>query len=279
MFSISSKTHQQHHDYINTTVTSSLSTGVLGSLKTCLHSVLQLVSIGSDPRHPMECHTTQPKLAQTCYRLIYLLCSNKDLSVNTMRYLRNNHDFFHAQLSHIPFPWLQDLEERDVAVSLTQQAWILCSVALEIRMTALKNQKSHFQRLVTLLLKSATLTQQFDESTGQLSIWSTAVNLDFDLSQKPDLIQDGCRKVLTILDLVSFASLPQPALQLQFFDSEHTEEVMRLCETRVQEEGTLTYIDIKTLHRLLMNELNSLQGTAVVSQKPFILQVSLTVLL
>ena len=254
-----------------------LTIGVLGSLKTCLHSVLHLVAIGNDPRKPLGCHLTHPRLAEGCYHLLYLLCAHKNLSENTMRYLRNNHNFFQEQLSKVPFPWLQELEESGIIVGLKQQAWVLCSTALEMRMTILKNQRSHAQQLVTMLLKSTTLTDQFDEfnqSTNQVPVWSTSANLDFDSTQDPTLMmKDGRRKILTLLDYVSFDSLAAPPLQLQFFDHQRTEGVISSCESGSRERTGFPYIDVRTLRGLLMAELNSVQGTAVMSQKHFILEV------
>ena len=262
---------------VNLTV-SFYSLGVLGSLKTCLHSVLQLVSIGADLYNPSGCHMTHPKLAEACYHLLYILCHNQELSENTMRYLRNNHNFFHVQLNCVPFPWLQQLEEPNIVISLKQQAWILCSVALEMRMTTLKNQRSHAQKLVSLLLKSTTLTEQFNETVNNIPMWSTAVNLDFESTQdSTSMLQDGRRKILTILDYISFDTVPVPPLQLQFFDQERTESVISSCETTMQDDSGFSYIDIQTLHTLLMSELNSIQGAAVLSQKHFILEVGISI--
>lgn len=248
--------------------------GVLGSLKTCLHSVLQLVAIGDNPREPSGCQITHPKLAEKCYHLLYLMCVNKNLTGYVMRYLRNNHNYFHVQLSNVPFPWLHELQ--DPVVSLQQQSWILCSVALELRMTLLKNQQSHSQQLVTLLLKSTTLTDQFTDVTltsGQVPVWSTDGHIDFDSSHSLDPTgNEGRRKILTILDYISFDLLQVPSLQLQFFDSDRTESVIKSCEVR--DENDCSYTDVQALRGLLMSELNSIQGAAVVSQKHFILQVS-----
>ncbi len=218
---------------------------------------------------------THPKLAERCYRLLYLMCANTDLSQNTMRYLRNNHNFFRSQLMSVPFQWMDQLEESDAISNLKQQAWILCSVALEMRMTILKNQRSHAQQLVSLLLKSATLTDQFnsiDQSMDQIPVWSTAMNIDVN-NTHDSVIKDGRQKILSVLDCISFESLPIPPLELQLFDAQRTENVIKMCETSLPEDGGLTFIDIKNLRNLLMSELDSVQTSAIVSQKHFILEV------
>lgn len=255
----------------------------MGSPKNCLHAILSLIQIGADPSNPIGCHYIHPKLAELCYHLIYLLCDNKELSQSTLRYLRNNHDYFYSQLLHIPFPWLLESQEVDDTTKMyySQQAWILRSVAIELRMTSLNNLRSHTQRLVTLLLKSsATLTHQlneFDNSmTSQVTAWT-----DMDHSTDPSLMEDGRRKILVLLDLLSLSSIELPPLQLQYFDQSRTEEVITSCEIKdiLGKEGSVTYVNVKLLHRLLMNELNSLQGAVAVSQKPFIIKVMYRVLL
>ena len=272
--------YQSTYNYYHKHMYTSFITGVLGSLKTCLHAVLSLIHIGGDPNISIGCHYTHPKLAESCYHLIYLLCGNKELSVTTLRYLRNNHDFFYTQLSHLPFQWTREIEEgcdpSEVTLSLKQQAWLLCTIALELRMTGLKNQRSHMQRLIMLLLRSiTTLTDQYtevDQSTYQITEWSTGGKLLFETSTEPSLMQDGRRKILTLLDLICFSSLPLPQLQLQHFDAARTEEVISSCEMREEGSGPV-YVNIKMLHRLLVSELNSLQGAAAVSQKQFIMKV------
>ena len=127
-----------------------------------------------------------------------------------------------------------------------------------------------------LLLRSiTTLTDQYtevDQSTYQITEWSTGGKLLFETSTEPSLMQDGRRKILTLLDLICFSSLPLPQLQLQHFDATRTEEVISSCEMREEGSGPV-YVNIKMLHRLLVNELNSLQGAAAVSQKQFIMKV------
>ena len=241
--------------------------------------MLNLVAIGNDPAQSTGCHMTHPKLAERCYHLLHLMCANADLSQNTMRYLRNSHNFFRSQLTSIPFQWIDQLEESAAITSLKQQAWILSSVALEMRMTILKNQRSHAQQLVSLLLKSTTLTDQFnsiDQSMDQIPVWSTAMNIDVNNTQD-SVIKDGRQKILSVLDCISFESLPIPPLELQLFDVQRTENVIKMCETSLPEDGGLSFIDIKSLRNLLMTEFNSIQSSTVVSQKHFILEVRVAI--
>ena len=77
--------------------------GVLGSPRSVLHAILSLVQHTQEPSNPIGCHYSSPKLAELCYKVIFQLCSHRDLSTPTLRYLRNSHDFFHSQLS--AFRW------------------------------------------------------------------------------------------------------------------------------------------------------------------------------
>ena len=79
-------------------------TGILGSPKTCLHSLLGLLCKGiGTPGDCPQCLTDTPKLAEQAYKLIYILAANKDTSLPTLRYLRTSHDFLNRQLQHLPY--------------------------------------------------------------------------------------------------------------------------------------------------------------------------------
>lgn len=250
--------------------------GVLGSPKTCLHAVLSLVRLTLNPYSPGGCQLSHPRVAELCYKLLYAMCANHELSQATLRYLRNNHDYFYAQLTALPFPTMQRVdgeeEERDLSdvALLNQQAWILQTVALELRMTALNSQHSHVQRLTRLLLNSTSpvlgqAPPDISMMTNQSLEWSMPDSAYHQFS-------DGRQKLLVILDLVSFVEIPLPPLQLVFFDQERVEQVITSCEVKSEDDG-VPYVDVKVLHRLLMNDVNSLQGAAAIGQKPNIVKV------
>lgn len=78
------------------------SVGVLGCPRTCLHSIITVLSRGVDARSGLTCLYYTPKLAELAYHMIYVLCSNQHTYGPTLRYLRM-HDFFHRQAQHLPF--------------------------------------------------------------------------------------------------------------------------------------------------------------------------------
>ena len=225
----------------------------------------------------MGCHFTQPSVAELCYKLLYCMCSSRELSQATLRYLRNNHDFFHTQLAALPFPSaIADDEEEDdsgigkVAV-LNQQAWILQMVALELRMTSLNNQRSHVQRLTRLLHSSALVGHtlpDFTQTTNQSSInWPVS---DTTYNQ----FDDGRQKLLVLLDLVPFTHIPYPPLQLFHFkqDRAQVEQLIASCEEK-SNDGGVPYVDVKLLHRLLVNSINTHQAPTMIGQKSDLVKV------
>ena len=249
---------------------------MLGSARTCLHSVLSLVKVGSRGSSsfpsPQGSHLFHPKLAELSYQLLYCLSANKEFGTPTLRYLRNNHDYFYTQLSAVPFSWLPDYhddggESGTLMMCYNQMSWLLRSVAIELKMTLSGNQRSHAHRLASLLMKSS--------STG-LSQEELLISWGEGQGEGPgEYSSDGRRKILSLLDLMDVSLLDTPTLKLQYFDEGRTEEVVRSCERR--EEGGVAYTDVKSLHKLLMNELSGLQGAAAVSQKPYIMKVSVSV--
>ena len=283
--------------------------GVLESPRTVLHSLLSLVQHSSDPRNPIGCHYGNPKLAELCYKVIFQLCSHRDLSTPTLRYLRNNHDFFHAQLSAIPLdvarlhPAEDEEEEGEGELGgvrimtsqqvslLHQQAWLLKAVAIEMRVTAETQLRSHNQRLVDLLMseKSTNWNPVLGHVTG--SVMSELTEYQPELS----IANEGQRKILVLLDLVTFEDLPLPQLQAEF------EAAIQSCDTEVgvkvylgqihswyevleyrsmgylllqDPSSGLTYTDVRQLHQMMMTEVNSLRGGVGVSaQRHSLLQV------
>ena len=232
--------------------------GILGSPRTCLHSILSLVEHGRDARNPTGCHYVNTKVAEFCYKVIYLMCASRDLSTPTLRYLRNNHEYFFSQLVHLPLdPDLlpQGTDDDDIdgeggslvvmegkenvidfkQLSLMhQQAWILKSVAIELRMTSLSHQRSHTQRIVNLLL-SGPSSDVTDTSSGDgVGVGVGGVGGGARLKSDFDFLQEGRRKVLVLLDQVDFADKTVPGLEpLEFPHLAAIEQTVQSCEAKV----------------------------------------------
>ena len=206
--------------------------GVLGSPRTVLHSILTLIQHSSDPSNLIGCHYSNSKLAELCYKVIFQLCSHRDLSIPTLRYLRNNHDFFHSQLSAIPLDVARlrgtTVEEgvglmTSLQISLHhQQAWLMKSVAIEMKVTAQTQLRSHNQHLVEVLL------------TEQSTNWNTELgHVTGSVMSEFNRVNEGRRKLSILLDLVTFNDFPLPELELQFFDQSAVEAAIQSCDTEV----------------------------------------------
>jgi len=76
--------------------------GILGSARTCLHAVMSAVCRGVDTRQGPSCVHSAPEFAELAYRLICVLCGDRETSASVLRYLRT-HDFLYRHAQHLPF--------------------------------------------------------------------------------------------------------------------------------------------------------------------------------
>uniref|UniRef100_A0A2C9LCT3 Uncharacterized protein n=1 Tax=Biomphalaria glabrata TaxID=6526 RepID=A0A2C9LCT3_BIOGL len=246
--------------------------GVLDSPKTCLHSILTLLEQGLGSREGPTCLLDRPRLAELGFHLIYALCANKDTSSPTLRYLRTTHDFLFRQLHHLPL----DSNKLEISVS-DHQAWLLKTIALELRMTSVNRQRSHTQRLVQLLLG--------DEEQEICSSVHPGEDSELGVAERESLLsvthtitslntgKQFRQRLLGILDTISFEqSYPSP-LHVNFFDKAQIEALVRSLETRARDG--VTYCDVRALRQVLLTELANQQGPMVAGQRPHIMEVNI----
>ncbi|KAH0510127.1 Nuclear pore complex protein Nup205 [Microtus ochrogaster] len=216
--------------------------GVLGCPRTCLHAILNILEKGTEGRTGPVVVQEYPQLAELCYQVIYQLCACSDTSGPTMRYLRTSQDFLFSQLQHLPF----SNKEYEISM-LNQMSWLMKTASIELRVTSLNRQRSHTQRLLHLLLD--------------------------DMPVKPYSVR---RKILSILDSIDFSQeIPEP-LQLDFFDRAQIEQVIANCEHKNLRGQTIC--NVKLLHRVLVAEVNALQGMAAIGQRPLLMEEISTIL-
>lgn len=247
--------------------------GILGSPKTCLHAVLSLLERGVGTHSGPSCLRDTPRLAELSYKLIYLLAANKETSTPTLRYLRTTRDFLYRQLQHLPFT--QQFYKRPVMIA---QSWLMKLIAIELRLTALNRQRSHTQRLMRALLDDGSeghsvfqpaggedtdLTyDRFTDQSAQMSYLSQTT--------RPFRSRQVRRKLLGLLDEVDFSQRYPPTMHLEFFELSMIEQAIQSVETKTEQD--VLYCDVKRLHRVLMNELNNVQGNIMVTQRPRVLE-------
>ncbi|XP_067090064.1 nuclear pore complex protein Nup205 isoform X1 [Osmerus mordax] len=235
--------------------------GVLGCPRSCLHAILSLLQRGSEKRSGPVLTSQAPHLAELCYQVIYQLCACSDTSGPTMRYLRTSQDFLFSHLQHLPF-----ILPGDQIASLSQMSWLMKTAAIELRVTSLNRQRSHTQRLVNLLLDDQPHTQHAADGEMGMEEETRSVSgfLHFDTVSKVR------RKLLSVLDAIDFSQDAPELLQLDFFERAQIEQVIANCE-HVNEHGH-TVCNVKLLHRVLVAEVNALQGMAAIGQRPLLME-------
>lgn len=60
-------------------------------------------------------------------------------------------------------------------------------------------------------------------------------------------------------------------MHLEFFELSMIEQAIQSVETKTEQD--VLYCDVRRLHRVLMNELNNVQGNIMVTQRPRVLEV------
>ncbi|KYO17521.1 nuclear pore complex protein Nup205 [Alligator mississippiensis] len=241
--------------------------GVLGCPRTCLHAILNILEKGTETRNGPTAVQESPHLAELCYQLIYQLCACSDTSGPTMRYLRTSQDFLFTQLQHLPF----SIKEHEIS-TLNQMSWLMKTAAIELRVTSLNRQRSHTQRLLHLLLDDMPVKSYLADGEGGMEDESRSVSgfLHFDTACKVR------RKILSILDSIDFSQeIPEP-LQLDFFDRAQIEQVIANCEHKNARGQVIC--NVKYLHRVLVAEVNALQGMAAIGQRPLLMEEINTIL-
>ncbi|KAL7982496.1 hypothetical protein Chor_010094, partial [Crotalus horridus] len=241
--------------------------GVLGCPRTCLHAILNILENGTGTRSDPTAVRESPHLAELCYQVIYQLCACSDTSGPTMRYLRTSQDFLFSQLQHLPFC----VKEHEIP-ALNQMSWLMKTASIELRVTSLNRQRSHTQRLLQLLLDDVPVKSYLADGEGGIEDDSRSVTgfLHFDTVSKVH------RKILSILDSIDFSQeIPEP-LQLDFFDRAQIEEVIANCENRTAHGPIIC--NVKHLHKVLIAEVNALQGMAALGQRPLLMEEINTIL-
>ncbi|XP_078527802.1 nuclear pore complex protein Nup205 isoform X2 [Lissotriton helveticus] len=241
--------------------------GVLGCPRTCLHAILNILEKGTEGRTGPTAVKESPNLAELCYQVIYQLCDFSDTSGPTMRYLRTSQDFLFTQLQHLPF----SVKEHEIS-ALNQMSWLMKTASIELRVTSLNRQRSHTQRLLQLILDDMPMRLYSSDGEGGIEEESRSVSglIHFDTATKVR------RKILSILDSIDFSQDIPEAMPLEFFDRSQIEQVIANCEHRNRRGQTIC--NVKLLHKVLVAEVNALQGMAAIGQRPLLMEEINTIL-
>jgi len=137
-----------------------------------------------------------------------------------------------------------------------QLSWLLRSVAVELRMTAVARQRSYFQGLVDALISESSVIES-----------STTTNVSY----VGGIIQNK-RRILYFLGNIEFSNREVPLLQLMHINMERLEEVIA-GSLIYDEPSDIHFIDVKLLHKMMMSDLGA-QGAMSAGHKPLILEVA-----
>jgi len=137
-----------------------------------------------------------------------------------------------------------------------QLSWLLKSVAVELRMTAVARQRSYFQGLVDALISESSVIES-----------STSTKVSF----MGSIIQNK-RRILSFLGNIEFSNREVPQLQLMHINMERLEEVIS-GSLIYDEPSNVHFIDVKLLHKMMMSDLGT-QGAVTAGHRPQILEVS-----
>ena len=250
-----------------------LPTGILGTPRTCLHSILDILNQGLDTPRGSAAIEDTPRLAELCFQLVCALCQNKETSEASIRYLRTSHNYFYSHLVHLPFKVRRHSSSNETdppgntLCKLNQQSWLLISIATELRLTAQTRQRSHVQRLLSVLLAEPSVF--YPQQSSQLVIDP------LEDEQSQGTLGSKGRKISEILDSIDFAHDVPPPLQsvLSYFEPAATESVITSCDESGS-DSPIVYTNLRKLYKLLMSELDVVQGPATEAQRNILVQVS-----
>ena len=157
--------------------------------------------------------------------------------------MRSSEDFLCTQASLLPYAPSKNTTHLNRAT-----AWLLKTIAIEAKILCQTRQRSQMVKLAELFLETST-TPNAGHDVTFLSQLSRAYNAP-NAVQKPNQ-----HRLLTILESIEFAeeTLNQP--QYEVFDHGQVEQVLKQCRIA-------NMIDIKTLHRILNQELANLQNSS-----------------
>ena len=114
----------------------------IAGIRTPLHALLSLLT-PSEPGVPTSNMRSSPHLVTACYKLLYTLVSSPVSSEPVLRYLRSS-SYLTSQLATLG----QLVVGGETVHNTRAAAWLLRSVALEIRVLSLTRQHSQLARMV-----------------------------------------------------------------------------------------------------------------------------------
>ncbi|XP_017786279.1 PREDICTED: nuclear pore complex protein Nup205 [Nicrophorus vespilloides] len=223
--------------------------GVMKFPRTCIHSLLTILR-----QTVYNGYESDTALVESAYHMIYCLCSNTKTADPVLRFLRTQPNFFKDHINYCVRHYNEGIHQ------LNQLSWILKTLAIELRIACCTKQIVHLKQLTTLLVglpndqimqsDSYSLIQKVNESS--MSNYSMSIDRLKHDNFLVKLIKDFDFNVPEVI-----------APQWGFFEHNSLENYLASCQT----EGSPKLIDIKRLHRNLIEEITSAQGSTALGQR------------
>ncbi|EDV27160.1 uncharacterized protein TRIADDRAFT_22433, partial [Trichoplax adhaerens] len=229
--------------------------GILGTPHTCLHAILTILQRNLDNgfREP-------PQIVEQCYHVIYKLCSSTETCNATIRYLRNNHEFFTKHLYRMPFA-----NDPFKVIVLLQQSWLLKCIALELQSTSLNRQRSDTQNLVELLVSSSNITED-DVGSISTALQSKTFISEFSCFDAGRTTHQKKIRLFCLLDCINVKQDMQADLQLEFFDPTALDQAVQSCQ-QVWRQNNAKICNINFFRRILQEEVNNILSKATIDKE------------
>lgn len=230
--------------------------GILGFPRTCLHSLFGILKLLCSS----EQFSPKSSLAESAYHLLYLLSSDNKTSEPVLRLLRLNQTFFK---DHLEFAFKN---VNNGISELNQLSWLLKTIAVEVKMTCKHKQIFYLKQLTNLLVdlpsvEAETTVDVFDLlKKSSRTCEENVVNL-----VTRNRVDNFLSKLMLRFDF-NIEQVVSP--KWDYFDITVLNSILTSCET----EGNPKLIDVKKLHHILIDELNTLQGSTAVGQRQAILE-------
>ncbi|EAT37498.1 AAEL010526-PA [Aedes aegypti] len=256
--------------------------GVMNFPSNCAKSLITLLDNAlENSKSGKHSATAQERLIEHAYALLYSLCYNSRTSEVILRFLRSCNDFLCRHINGLPFA---NVKSPHV---LNQMTGLLKCVAIELKLTSDKSQVSQFGNVCKILLgvvqnqPSETLPLELSHHYSTVNssmLMSSVTGMEPGATVSRKAPESAKLLLCQLLDCLNFEikSLDKP--KWDYFDNSLLQSLLQDCEIAVP-GSALKLIDIKRLHDVLKDELNSVQTTIAAGQRAHILAEIETILM
>lgn len=222
--------------------------GVRKFPRTCIHSLFAILQ--SSVKSPK---TMSIDVLEAAYNTLYVLCANTDTSEATLRLLRMQSNFFKE---HVPLCFSK---VNNGHVELRQMSWLLKTLAIELKVSCATKQLSYLKFLSQLLV-GVPVEQRIIHD--EFNIGDTFK----DFGSKSSMVE-SMNKSNLLVDLLTTFNFNVKGIvspEWEYFEKPVLDKLLLSCESQ-------NMIDVKRLHKILVDELCAVQGSTAVGQRQGIL--------